>query len=139
LHSPSRLDALVNPVRKNRGTPLPLKGKKILVAEDEPLIGLDLCTLLNEAGGRTSLFDSWGNATDALRADSFDAAIVDNSLIDGPSDALCALLKKRGIPFLLYTGKTDAEVAHLGPHVVTKPAPSRVLITKMAEVMGVLA
>jgi DNA-binding response OmpR family regulator len=64
------------------------------------------------------------------------AAILDHALGDGDSSQLCARLKERDIPFVIYSGFSKVDgVCSDGP-LVQKPASTDVLI---ATVEGLLA
>jgi PAS domain S-box-containing protein len=82
-----------------------LEGKRILVIEDEPLIGMVLSDYLEDAGcevvGPAQSFD---NAR-ALAAEAhIDGALVDGNLAGRPVDDIARLLRDRGVPFAFVTG-----------------------------------
>ncbi|MGD9979826.1 MAG: PAS domain S-box protein [Hyphomonadaceae bacterium] len=82
-----------------------LKGKRVLVIEDEPLIGMVLADYLADAGcevvGPAPNIDK----AKALVAESnIDAALVDGNLAGRPVDEVAIALKSRNVPFAFVTG-----------------------------------
>lgn len=82
------------------GVPEPLRGKRFLIVEDEPLIALDSVAALEGAG--MNVEGLAGSVADALRAiegDSFDGVLLDANLHGEPSGEVAAALIRRNIPF----------------------------------------
>ena len=82
-----------------------LRGKRILVIEDEPLVSMDLEASLRSAG--FEVIGPAGNlgAAKRLIADAqFDAALLDVNLAGHPVDELAALLINKSVPFAFVTG-----------------------------------
>ncbi len=82
-----------------------LEGKRILVVEDEPLIGMVLTDYLEDAGCEIvgpapSLDKAMLLASEA----QFDGALVDGNLAGRPVDDIARALKQRGVPFAFVTG-----------------------------------
>jgi PAS domain S-box-containing protein len=81
-----------------------LRGNRILVVEDEPLVSMDIEASLSAAGcevvGPASKLDQ----AMALAERDCDAALVDANLAGHPVDELVAMLKRRNIPFAFVTG-----------------------------------
>jgi len=82
-----------------------LAGSRILVIEDEPLVAMMVEDMLVECGAEvigpaSTLADAFALA----EAGGFDAALVDVNLNGERSDAVAALLRERGIPFIYATG-----------------------------------
>ncbi len=83
----------------------PLQGKRILVVEDEPLVGLEVSSDLAAAG--CDVIGPASNLTSARRLIDeveFDAALLDANLAGDPVDEIAAKLAQRGIPFAFATG-----------------------------------
>ncbi|MGD9966004.1 MAG: PAS domain S-box protein [Hyphomonadaceae bacterium] len=82
-----------------------LRGKRILVVEDEPLIGMVLADYLNDVGcdvlGPAQSIDK---AKAIVAAGEFDAALVDGNLAGKPVDEIAVALAARNIPFVFVTG-----------------------------------
>jgi DNA-binding NarL/FixJ family response regulator len=112
-----------------------LRGKRILVVEDEPLVSMALVDELEQAevdvvGPAASL----EGALDLIDGSPIDAAILDIELQQKLIYPAADLLAKRGVPFILTTGH-DADVLPQKYARVPrslKPAP-------VAEVLEMLA
>jgi len=82
-----------------------LKGKRIIVIEDEPLVAMELEALLCDAG--CELAGSVGNLEDAKRLCAqvaCDAALLDANIRGRPVDEIARTLTARNIPFAFVTG-----------------------------------
>ena len=67
--------------------------------------------------------------------DGLAGAILDHALGDGDSSKLCARLKERGIPFLIYSGHATVEGPCAGAPHVNKPAALGELVSKMESLI----
>jgi CheY-like chemotaxis protein len=89
---------------------MPLEGLKILVVEDEFLVGLDIAGQLGKRGARIMKIVS--NAREALAVLATPAPVelvVLDFLLDGhTAESLATTLVHRGIPFVLVTGRAEA-------------------------------
>ena len=84
---------------------LSLKGKRILVIEDEPLVSMDMELSLSAAG--CEVIGPAGTIEDAkllVEDANYDAALVDANLSGHPIDELAALLTQKNCPFAFVTG-----------------------------------
>jgi CheY-like chemotaxis protein len=82
-----------------------LRGKRILVVEDEPLVSMDIEASLSGAGCEVVGPASHLERAKALVAErDCDAALVDANLGGHPVDELAAMLMRRDIPFAFVTG-----------------------------------
>jgi two-component sensor histidine kinase len=82
-----------------------LKGKRIIIIEDEPLISMELEDVLTAAGCEVS--GTAGNLVEARELSTnveCDAALVDVNLAGQPVDELVSTLTKRKIPFAFVSG-----------------------------------
>jgi DNA-binding response OmpR family regulator len=114
---------------------LNVQGPLVLIAEDEALIGLDIVdTLLGGKYRADGPFASCAAALAWLKENKPDAAILDVSLRDGPSIEIARELRRRGIPFVVYTGclSGGADAAFAGAPWLEKPILS-------ADLLGALA
>ena len=87
-----------------------LQGKRILVAEDEPLIALDLADLIAENGAAVvgpaySLSDARSLTDDH----AIDGALLDIDLGDDLVWPLALLLQQKGIPFAFISARCRRE------------------------------
>jgi len=113
-----------------------LAGRSILVVEDEPLIAIEIVDAFKTAGAVVTMTTSFKQALLLVEHDGLAAAILDHALGDGNSGQLCAPLKERNIPFVIYSGFSQIEGVCADGPLVQKPAPADVLIT---TVEGLLA
>ncbi|HZX79381.1 MAG TPA: response regulator [Lysobacter sp.] len=83
-----------------------LRGRRVLVVEDEYLVADDLRVELEQAGAH--VVGPAPTIADALRllagAPVLDAAILDVNVGGEPVDAVALQLERRGVPFVLATG-----------------------------------
>ncbi|AUX78607.1 response regulator [Sinorhizobium fredii] len=119
---------------------LPLAGARILVAEDEILIALDMEAAFRDAGadivGPCMTLEA---ALDAARNEPLSLAVLDIRLGDVTTENISDLLAERGIPFLFYSGQKlpDAmEQKCNGAVVVDKPATHSDLVGAAARVLA---
>jgi DNA-binding response OmpR family regulator len=113
-----------------------LRGRSILVVEDELLIAMDIAQALERAGANATMTTTVRHALILVEHDGLSAAIMDHALSDGDSTKLCARLKERGIPYLSYSGYDPVEGATKdAPHVM-KPVS---MDTLMSAMEGLLA
>jgi DNA-binding response OmpR family regulator len=112
-----------------------LAGRSILIVEDEPLIALDMQTSFERAGAHVAIARTLRKAVALVEEDGLSAAVLDHALGDGDSSQLCERLTKRGIPFVIYSGFSEAEGACQHVPRVSKPASPEVLVT---TVVGLL-
>jgi DNA-binding response OmpR family regulator len=127
---------MVQAVNDNR----PLSGVRVLVVEDDALLAMDLEETLIDAGAVVvgvcqTLDEGMARAND----DDFAVAVLDFSLGSDNVSPLARRLVRRGLPFVLYTGKSRAEPSlaeWTAQEIVQKPAPSRVLLSALKNAMA---
>jgi DNA-binding NtrC family response regulator len=105
-----------------------LRGRSILVVEDEPLIGMHISTALEEAGAYATTTNTVRHALILINHDGLAAAIIDQALSDGDSAEVCLGLKARGIPYVTYSGYGPVAGASPDAPHVNKPAPMETLL-----------
>lgn len=109
-----------------------IKGRTILIVEDEPLVAIDLADLVECQGG--TVVGPVSTVQEGLSlAGSCDAAgaILDANLEDSDVTQLALALIEQGTPFVIYTGSGLPEaLARMHPDlpVVMKPAQTRRVI-----------
>jgi CheY-like chemotaxis protein len=112
-----------------------LKGRSILVVEDELLIAMDIVAALEKAGANATVTTTARHALILVEHDGLSGAIMDHSLSNGDSANLCARLKERGIPYISYSGYAAVSGADpTAPHIV-KPVPMHILLTALEELL----
>lgn len=76
----------------------------VLLAEADPVLGLDLSDALERAGYRVlGPVDTLATALRCLKADTPTLAVIDVVLKDGLCAQLSRELRQRGIPFLVHS------------------------------------
>lgn len=101
-----------------------LRGRRVLVVEDEFLVALLLEDQLERLGCRIGpTAATLAEAMDAVAAESFDIAVLDVNLSGEKSFPVAAVLKARGTPFLFATGFGEAGIdpAFADAPVLQKP------------------
>ena len=103
-----------------------------LIAEDEAIIGMVLADCLEEAGHHVlGPIDKGSAVLEALARLQPDMAILDTKLRDGPSYEVAHELRRRAVPFVIYSGHQrpkDPHPAYVDAPWVEKPAtPTEVL------------
>src|SRR6476619_5660741 len=99
-----------------------LRGRSILVVEDEVLIGMDIRSALERAGATVTATTPVSHALIMVEHARISAAIMDHALADGDSTELCARLGERGIPYVSYSGFDPVKGASPDAPFVDKPA-----------------
>ena len=108
-----------------------LEGRSILIVEDEPLIVMDITQQFETTGAALTTTNTLHHAMILAEHDGLSGAILDHSLGDGNSSLLCARLKERGIPYLIYSGYPRVEGPCAGALHVNKPASPGQLVAAM--------
>lgn len=118
-----------------------LKGRRVLLVEDELLIALDLQLSIEDEGADVALADgvrtglaaiAEGEARDLMP----DIALLDVRLGDGEVFPVADLLAERGVPIVFHSGHAQSEdlaEAYPGAAVLSKPAPIDRLVAALAE------
>ncbi len=108
-----------------------LEGRSILIVEDEPLIVMDITQAFEATGAALTTTNTLKHALILVEHDGLSGAILDHALGDGDSSQLCARLKERGIPFMIYSGFNTLSGACQGALHISKPAGDGVLVAAM--------
>jgi DNA-binding response OmpR family regulator len=106
----------------------PFSGRSILIAEDEPLIALDITLAFEEQGARVIVARTLKDALLGIEVPGLSAAILDHALGDTDSSTVCHRMKELGIPFVLYSGYNDIPGACAEGVHVKKPAAASELV-----------
>ena len=109
-----------------------LKGRTILIVEDEPLVAFDLADLIEDHGGVVAgPVPTVAEGLSLADEQQPSAAILDANLADCDVTELALALIAKGTPFVIYTGTGLPEaLARIHPDlpVIMKPAQtSRVI------------
>ena len=114
-------------------------GLRILVVDDEPMVRTVTTKLLRLRGHETVDVDGGPAALAALARDPYDVVVTDLSMPDMSGRELAAAIRQRhpGLPVLLLTGDTDADVEGSDvAAVVKKPFQLDALDATVREVAG---
>ena len=112
----------------------------VLVAEDEAIIGYDLCQTVSEAG-----FEVEGPVADVSGATLLvqqrkpDLAILDINLDDGTAYALAETLIAQDVPVIFHSGQVAGEeIARRFPGsiAIEKPCPPKELIERVQRALA---
>jgi len=115
-----------------------LRGRRILVVEDEVTVSMMLRDLLTEAG--SIVLGPAGTTRAALAfigEEEIDCAVLDVKLADGISVPVAEALAALGIPFVVATGYTREMMPHgyNGAPVLRKIFTNEQLIEAIADVL----
>jgi CheY-like chemotaxis protein len=119
--------------------PEPLRGKRFLIVEDEPLIALEITAGLESVG--VDVEGPVSSVEDALRAIdddvSFDGVLVDANLRGEPAGEIAAALTRRNIPFVFVTGYGRQALPESFGHsaMLTKPFTQEQLLQTAARLV----
>lgn len=98
----------------------------ILIADDEPIIGMALSWAVKDAGGEVvGPAASVKSALTLLDSHSVAGAILDVNLTDGLVSPVVEYLMERKVPIIIQTGVgIPAELAHRFPDLVVRIKPN---------------
>ena len=113
-----------------------LDGCLVLVVEDEPIIALHIADSFKKAGAKVIIARTLQEAMRESECPGLTAAVVDHVLHGGLTTSdVCARLKERKIPFIVYSGFSKLEGACASGELVQKPANPHVLVATLAGVL----
>ena len=123
--------------RKPRGSIMAeLDGCLVLVVEDEPIIALHIADSFKKAGASVIIARTLEDATIKSECPGLAAAVIDHALHGGRTTSdVCARLKERNIPFVVYSGFSQLEGACASGELVHKPAHPYVLVSTLAGLL----
>ena len=105
----------------------PLAGLRIMIAEDEFLIAVDLQEMFQDAGAEViGPYATFAVALDAAARKTISAAVLDVRLGRDTTEEVAVMLQKRGIPFLFCSGQA------LPDHIATRLPAAATLIKPVA-------
>lgn len=117
----------------------PLRGARLLVAEDEVLIALELHAILADAGAEVvGPALSIPAALTLAATETLSGAILDLTLLRSTIVPVAQVLAQRGVPFVFYTGQDDVRpVVAEWPEsrIILKPALPRVVVRAIAAAL----
>ncbi len=118
----------------------PLKGRRILIVEDEILLALDLELFLESQGSNVlGSAKSVDAALALVEAENPDAVTLDMNLNGESSAPVAAALQERGIPFVFVTGNAGKDLDDPAFHdvpLVKKPYDPTELVYKLVQTLA---
>lgn len=117
-----------------------LSGVRVLVVEDDPLLAMDLdATLVGAGAVVVDLCRTLDEAMLRAEAGDFAVAVLDFGLGSETVSPVARRLANRGVPFVLYTGKSRHEPSMAewrDCSIVQKPASTRALVSAVRTVLA---
>ncbi len=117
-----------------------MKQPVILVAEDELIVGHDLCDTVEEAGYHVEgPFDDISSAMLSYQKQKPDLAILDVQLFDGNVFPLAEKLMAENVPVIFHSGNyVPDEVNERFPqaHALSKPCPPAQILDRVQQVLA---
>jgi DNA-binding response OmpR family regulator len=116
---------------------LPLAGRRILIVEDDPIIGLDLRETLEMAGATVvGVARDVARAYELLERFSIDAAVLDNLIAGGDSGPVADLLIRRGTNFLFHTSQRQGlDSRYPFAQIIDKPSRPGELVHSLQKLL----
>lgn len=116
-----------------------INGARILVAEDEPFIALDLALAIEDAGGKVvGPASSIKEALALITATAIAGAILDVNLTDGDITPVAEAILCLGVPVILQSGiGLPPELAGRFPNMVflMKPCVAATLVARLDQLI----
>ena len=114
-----------------------LRGARILIAEDDAILALDVREIFRQAGAEiVGPVATLEQALAMISAFPVSAALLDVDLRDAEVFPAARALQDRGAGIVFYTGYADVDSLRRswpGAKVLTKPAPPRLLVSAMHQ------
>ena len=118
-----------------------LAGKRVLIAEDEPVVAMDHAAQLVQAGAKiVATCATVQGAVSCLREKPIDVAVIDFVLADGNSERLQAALRRIHIPFIVVSAYPRALVrTEPGQEILSKPVTGDLLCRRIEAICKLAA
>jgi hypothetical protein len=113
-----------------------LRGKRILVAEDNDWIAAALVQTITDYRGIALGPAPTNISAFALIDEHPDGAILDGNLLDGPITPVARALCERSVPLVVFSGlglPAELQRSHPDIPVILKPSPYEAVIRAIAE------
>jgi DNA-binding response OmpR family regulator len=116
-----------------------LSGKRVLIVEDEPLIALELMTMLE--GVRAEVVGparSTRQARELIHEETLHAALLDINLAEERTDQLAAALLRRKVPFAFISGykRETLPPNFQAATLIAKPFRPEEVIATLGKLLG---
>jgi len=114
-----------------------LRGRSILVVEEEPHVACGLADGLRRAGAKVFAADKLRDALYLAEHPALSAAVLNLRIGDDTTTRVCCRLAHLGVPFMLLTRYDASEVSKRWPAapVMNKPADSAVVVDCVASLV----
>jgi PAS domain S-box-containing protein len=116
-----------------------IRGKRVLLVEDEPLIAMEVESQLLQAGCEVVGPAATVERAKALIAEAtFDTALIDANLDGNPVDEIAAALTQKGIPFAFATGygRDALPLPFRDGHLLSKPFDPEQVIAMVQKLLS---
>jgi len=116
-----------------------LRGRSILVVEDEMMVLMNIEDVLRDHGcTRIASAGTVEEALAVLESESFDAGILDVNLNGKTSHPVADKLSDRGVPFVICTGYGQVALGndYENRPVLTKPYPDDALVKALTQLLA---
>ena len=111
-------------------------GERFLLAEDEPLITMEVCRFLEQEGATVLPARTVSGALQVVDTRALSAGVVDIRLGDEDADSVCEALSRRQVPFVFYTGRSDTRERWPAAPVIQKPATPEAIVGAVKYVLS---
>jgi len=114
-----------------------LRGRSILVVEEEPHVACGLAKGLRRAGAKVFAADKLRDALYLAEHPALAAAVLNLRIGDDATTRVCRRLAHLGVPFMLLTRYDASEASKRWPEapVVTKPTDSALVVDTVARLV----
>lgn len=118
--------------------PLSLENVRVLLVEDDPIIGLDLRETIAAAGAVVlGPAHDVGSALALLETSGVDAAVLDHVIVGGDSRPIADLLIQRGVAFLFHTShRGDLPARYPSITILDKPSRPDKLVRSLRALVA---
>lgn len=116
----------------------PLRGMRVLVAEDEFLIAVTVEEALQDAGAEVLRASTLSGALKVIQEEASSAAILDFRMGRETSEAVADALADRSIPFVFYSGQAlpdHVRDRHRHVKLLIKPIKIETLILELRAIL----
>src|SRR5690349_24970132 len=115
----------------------PLQGMRVLVADDEIMIAMNMEDSLREAGAEVVSAATVEAALHCIASEPISAAVLDVRLGTGDTQDVADVLFSRGIPFVFYSGHVlpdSMQARYPGVPALIKPVRIRTILETLLAV-----
>ncbi len=117
-----------------------LKGLRILIVEDEPLVAMDLAAAVETLDGYSvGPVPTVAEALTLLQTETIAAAILDANLLDRDITPVATILAETAVPFVVHTGTglpNDLAQRYPDLPVIRKPAGSTAVLAALVQLLS---